>query len=49
MENSTPQFHSADTRDYKRKLGIAEILSMKKAIQLRAMYAAKYWAELGRI
>jgi len=49
MENSTPQFHSADYRDFNRKLGIAEILTMKKALKIRAMCAAKYWAELGRI
>lgn len=49
MENSTPQFNSADTRDFNRKLGIAEILTMKQALEFRKKVATSYWAELGRI
>lgn len=49
MENSTPQFKSSDTRDYSRKVSIAEILDMKKAIELRKQLAAQYWADFARV
>ena len=49
MENSTPQFISADTRDYSRKIGIADIIGMTKAIELRKAYYRQYWLDFGRI
>ncbi len=49
MENSTPQIKSADPRDYSRKVGIANFIDMKKAIELRKQLAAQYWADFVKV
>ncbi len=48
METSTPQ-KSLDSRDYSRKIGIANFIDMKKAIESRKLFAQQYWTDFGRI
>ena len=47
MEQET--FKSYDVRDFRQKIGIAETINMKKAIELKKKLSARYWAELARI
>ena len=43
------QSKSMDTRDYTKLIGIEWSLSMKKILEVKKLYAAKYWADYGKI
>ncbi len=43
------QSKSMDTRDYTKLIGIEWSLSMKKILEVKKLYAAKYWADFGKI
>lgn len=38
-----------DYRDYSNKIGIAEIINMKKTIEIYKLLSAQYWADFAKV